>query len=293
MDNELAALEAAASEADTGVTTPAPEEVPQQEEGSKPEPAPQEEQEGVEQNQGKDKEAPKEEPKKQSAFAAAKAAKAEKAKQDAAWKELRLQREAFQKQLAEFEARKKAEEPTPEAFEDLAKTLEYSDPQKAELARQKAQELRQQQSTSSQEQEWATKFATYPRALTQPEIDLWNANCEELIKHNPDFAANSGSQLSQAVQAILDDPDYGPLYKSSPFGIWAAHDRAQLHVTVDYLNLALNKISEYEGEIKKLKESLGSVSSSPKSAKSQSLTDMNEKDALEHLYKEAARVDGA
>ena len=297
MDNELAALEAAASEADSGVTTPAPEEAPAATQGEQPEPAPEGEKKASEESQVETEEAPppekEEEVIKVSAYTRKKAEKAEKSKQDAEWKKIRLKQEELAKREADMAEKAKQNEPTPEAYEDLAKTLEYSDPQKAELARQKAQELRQQQTQYSQENEWAKKFATYPRELTQPEMELWRANEQEIAKYNPDFNPETGSPLSKAVHGILDDPELGPLYRSSPFGIWAAHDRAVSHITVDYLNLALNKISEYEGEIKKLKESLGSVSSSPKSAKSQSLTDMNEKDALEHLYKEAARVDGA
>lgn len=295
MDNELAALEAAASEADSGVPTPAPEAPPQQQEGEQPEPAPEGEKKASEESQVETEEAPpeKEETIKVSAYTRKKAEKAEKSKQDAEWKKIRLKQEELAKREADIAEKAKQNEPTPEAYEDLAKTLEYSDPQKAELARQEAQRLRQAQAQSSQETEWAKKFATYPRELTAPEMDLWRANEQEIAKHNPDFNPETGSPLSKAVQTILEDKEFGPLYRSSPFGIWAAYDRAQLHVTVDYLNLALNKISEYEGEIKKLKESLGSVSSSPKSAKSQSLTDMNEKDALEHLYREAAKIDGA
>lgn len=298
MDNELASLEASALEVDQGLSTPEPEPTQQPNQGDQPEPAPQEK-EGAEQDKESTKEeseppepkteADKKEASKLSQYKLKQLEKEQKAKLDAEWKKIRLEKETLQKKLKEAEDKVKAVEPTAEDFERLAQELQYSDPQKAQFAAQKAQEMRTAQEKHQLETQRASEFLQFPRQLLAPEIEVWTKNEQDIAANDPEFA-NPDSPTGRAVMNILNDPELGPQYKSSPYGIYAAYDRAKLHMTVDYLNLALKKITDLEGENTKLKGSLGSVSSSPQSAATKPSSD---KDTLDSLYAAAARQDGA
>ncbi|EIQ00738.1 hypothetical protein OpiT1DRAFT_05293 [Opitutaceae bacterium TAV1] len=242
-------------------------------------------------------------------------AQKEKQRRDDSWKALneekaalRQQQQAVQAEISQLrqqvaELSKKAAAPagpvkdehghTAETYEGLAKKYdEEGQTQLAQLAREKAAELRVKATAAAQPAAPATAPA---EAWKTPEFQAaWKKGADEIVAKEPELA-NADNPVFKRVNALVNDQRWRKFFLAAPEGIHAALEVAKLQeqaARVDGLNTELTKAKAEIDRLNKLVQPLGGQpGGAPAGAKK--LEDMNEAEAEAHVLAMAAAADRA
>jgi DNA repair exonuclease SbcCD ATPase subunit len=216
-------------------------------------------------------------------------AKREEERREKSWQKLQEEKETLRKEREEFlkereaiksekakagEYRDKAGY-TAQDYEDFAKRTD--DPELAERARAKAQEL------SQEAEQIRTK-------VQQDEfIKSWQSNLDSLIKENPDLN-NRESPIGQALQKVLNE---NPVFSASPDGIKTAYALAKAQQSASLVSGLNEQVKSLNAEIERLNKLTGLSGTGPnKRVVAKSFEEMDSKDQEAALERLALEADG-
>ena len=231
-------------------------------------------------------------------------AEKEEARKDRSWKKLEEEKSKFLREKAEFEAQKlqaqTAPAPNPgespealaNAFEKLASEFEDAgDFDKADEARSKAEQLRAKAATPIDNA--GPKGGAVQNQNPQFKV-AWQANVERAMHDFPEMK-DTNSEFGKTVQGLLRAPDMAQFLGSRPDGAYIAAQLTNLKMTASRVPTLLQKITELEGEIKKLKQgmSLPESGASSRAGATKSFESMTLKEQEQYLRSMAEREDAS
>ncbi len=209
----------------------------------------------------KQKEAkPSEEGKPKSKFQLAKEAEAARVKEqehklNEAWKRNREFEQQLTRKAEELEKREKGLEYTPEQWLKQAEYLEekglYED---AQAARQMADQVRQHQANTQQQQLSAQEFERQ-----------WKTAEQDIAAQDPLFFTKD-SWVEQGMKEVLNDPEIGKFFWQHPMGAWAAYYCVQTRYAQKVIPPLVKYCQELETKVQKYEKHNSPLSSAPHAA---------------------------
>lgn len=221
-------------------------------------------------------------------------AQKEEERRDRSWKKLEEEKAKFAREKAEWETAKlnSSNQSNPandsnklaKAFDDIAKQFEEEgDFDKADEARQKANELRSQQANPQ-----------------QPSVDVnsqqfqtaWSANMDRALTEYPEMK-DPNSEFGRNVQALLRAPDSAQFFNTRPDGIYLASKLTKMKMTAQRVPSLEQENATLREEIKKLRQGMGLVNSGSRnrSGESTPFDSLSLEEQEKILFKQAKEAD--